>query len=178
MITARAEAWEKSCQLAEERYGKVLSERNAALAKVTRLEEVLKPFADMHRDDSSLADDHLVLQRGIASDLTMLFERDFRRAAEYLADSGAGGGTGWQPIESAPRDGTLILLARINDGSGTLEQVDCGVWRYDPGTNTPNGYEPAYWYWACDTIEEPTHWAPVPVTPVIKPEAVEAEEQA
>ncbi len=42
MITARAEAWEKSCQLAEERYGKVLSERDTALAKVTALEEALK----------------------------------------------------------------------------------------------------------------------------------------
>jgi hypothetical protein len=59
-----------------------LAEANADRA---RLREALGPFAEMDREESSYPDDYLVLQRGIASDLTMITERDFRRAAKALS---------------------------------------------------------------------------------------------
>jgi hypothetical protein len=66
------------------------------------------------------------------------------------------------PIESAPRDGSAILIATVSEGE--LHEIDIGIWQYDPGMNNPNGYEPPYWYWATDRgdIEEPTHWMPLP----------------
>lgn len=48
------------------------------------LREALKPFAMMHRDESSYADSHVVALRGIASDLTLITEGDFRRASKAL----------------------------------------------------------------------------------------------
>lgn len=63
----------------------------------------------------------------------------------------------WNPIETAPKDGSrLLILARIVDGR--LVEIDFnGVW-----CNEQESWELAhinYWYWASENgIEEPTHW--------------------
>lgn len=72
--------------------------------------------------------------------------------------------TEWQPIETAPKDGTPILLAR-------KEYIDIGLWDHThicrqgaaPGSwmsgfdgSGPDGPEDDYW---------PTHWMPLPQPP-------------
>lgn len=76
---------------------------------------------------------------------------------------------GWEPIETAPRDGTLVLLllppdpyphdevvlARWSDESGT-----------PPGPNGPFGWDiagPLGGMWMAE--REPTHWLPLPQYP-------------
>lgn len=61
----------------------------------------------------------------------------------------------WQPIETAPKDGSRILLLR-------RQQIVCGYWRRNWG-------EP---YWAHDAhvVDDarwfpPTHWMPLPDPP-------------
>lgn len=75
----------------------------------------------------------------------------------------------WQPIETAPRDGTLILLA------GNAQMVS-GRWREAiPERNEPFG---GGWFWARAipamwelvdgtgmTFVSPTHWQPLPEPP-------------
>jgi hypothetical protein len=64
----------------------------------------------------------------------------------------------WQPIETAPKDGTLILLANIEDIHDPW--VVCGQWNKGAG-----------WYnqFACagngDCKIRPTHWMPLPPPP-------------
>ncbi|MEJ1174253.1 DUF551 domain-containing protein [Agrobacterium sp. CMT1] len=58
---------------------------------------------------------------------------------------------GWQPIESAPRDGTQFLAFEI-DG-----YFNC--WWHD------NGYGEQYWMDEADSEPNPTHWMPLPAAP-------------
>lgn len=57
----------------------------------------------------------------------------------------------WQPIESAPRDGTLILVARINQAHPEDEQHivrwDDDWWQVHCGKNDHplRGDEPTHW---------------------------------
>lgn len=74
----------------------------------------------------------------------------------------------WQPIETAPRDGTVILLAR---GAGVYAAYwhpakGCAVvaehdkkfpWAFIDPTNGWNGYS--------DDKNGPTHWMPLPEPP-------------
>lgn len=59
----------------------------------------------------------------------------------------------WQPIETAPKDGTYVILARIEP-----EEIEIcgGAWNLypKPGEHGLNGFE-AY-------LSQPTHWVPVP----------------
>lgn len=63
----------------------------------------------------------------------------------------------WQPIETAPKDGTEILLS---DGAC----VSIGGWlsRQDVGDECPFGTDPGWWAVAC---HNPTHWMPLPDPP-------------
>jgi hypothetical protein len=63
----------------------------------------------------------------------------------------------WQPIETAPKDGTFIILARFNEGFA--EEVSGGDWNQYPklGQHGLNGFEA----W----ITSPTHWMPIPPPP-------------
>jgi hypothetical protein len=62
----------------------------------------------------------------------------------------------WQPIETAPKDGTAIL----------------GYWGHNP-TNDPSAYAVTKWYggfWVSvddddDEYAAPTHWMPLPPRP-------------
>lgn len=63
----------------------------------------------------------------------------------------------WQPIESAPKDGTLVLCA-----AGAL-MASC-MYR---SHMTPNWVLPGQngWIWPFGK-EDPTHWMPLPAPPV------------
>jgi hypothetical protein len=62
--------------------------------------------------------------------------------------------TGWQPIETAPRDGTEILFWVAPEMSEGWAEV--GHW-----------FETAHdGWWVAHTIErKPTHWMPLPEPP-------------
>ena len=70
----------------------------------------------------------------------------------------------WQPIESAPKDGTKILLY-YQDRS----RVVCGHWYWDGYAKKPRPY------WTSDNEQlwgryfhretSPTHWMPLPEPP-------------
>lgn len=66
----------------------------------------------------------------------------------------------WQPIETAPKDGTSVILAAVRDGKYVVGE---GLWEGDA------------WWWAnewgdynTDQIEmyrQVTHWMPLPDPP-------------
>lgn len=82
----------------------------------------------------------------------------------------------WQPIETAPKDGSPMLLW---DAEREIPIV--GMWVSFAGTNSPESYEPAYSGW--DSMSgvptwldaspdaQPTHWMPLPAPPVRDEEA-------
>lgn len=63
----------------------------------------------------------------------------------------------WQPIETAPKDGTYIILARFYGAS--VEEVVGGDWNLHPkaGEEGLHGFEA----W----ISHATHWMPLPAPP-------------
>lgn len=82
----------------------------------------------------------------------------------------------WQPIETAPRDGgeTGILIAEIVNGEVVALDYDA-IWASDyESWEMPQ----VYWYWASanGSVEEPTHWSPMPAMP--KPKAAEEVKQS
>ena len=91
----------------------------------------------------------------------------------YLAvkDGEAGRQRGWLSIETAPRDGTRVLLS-----CGPSDPIDghtqafmaCGFW-FDYARDAPleSGYQWAGWVdtYGAQALTEPTHWTPVPAPP-------------
>lgn len=74
----------------------------------------------------------------------------------------------WNPIETAPKDGTRLLLWH-KDG-----YVVSGRWHSDPGIDNPNAYEPQWAWWVSDNEivmwdggpdDHPSHWMPMPELP-------------
>lgn len=63
----------------------------------------------------------------------------------------------WQPIETGPQDGTMVLLAEVH-----LGMVTVGRWLLRGSRLTGNG-----WYRLEDRRGplEPTHWMPLPQPP-------------
>jgi hypothetical protein len=61
-------------------------------------------------------------------------------------------GSSWQPIGTAPKDGTAILTFQSNLMTGGKMRV--AVWRDD---TVPKG-------WSASE-ESPTHWMPLPIPP-------------
>lgn len=55
---------------------------------------------------------------------------------------------GWQPIETAPKDGTWILLLHENHSTPTVGRWIDGGWFSDDGLKWPS-----------------THWMPLPAAP-------------
>lgn len=78
----------------------------------------------------------------------------------------------WRPIESAPKDGTWILVT----GGLPLKDWDredfeppcvCAQWTHHlNGSEVPQGRWQFAWYWGghFGEYEEPTHWMPCPPT--------------
>ena len=54
----------------------------------------------------------------------------------------------WQPIETAPKDGTLVLLCKANDPGWPMR---CRRWQED--------------HWRGQDADEATHWMPLPDPP-------------
>lgn len=79
---------------------------------------------------------------------------------------------GWQPIETAPKDGEPILATNASYAY-TLQR--CGVYYWEGGYQavTPDGLGPligAGWMHQVDDFEDPradylTHWMPLPEPP-------------
>ena len=72
--------------------------------------------------------------------------------------------TGWQPISTAPKDGTLIDLWVINDmGKGhRVPRCDWDSWNdcWRQWPDTDSSYNDAMY-----DDEHPTHWMPLPSPP-------------
>jgi len=60
--------------------------------------------------------------------------------------------SGWQPITTAPKDGTVILIFQANSMTGGKVKLVC--WRDD---TVPKGWNA--------TEDSPTHWMPLPNPP-------------
>jgi hypothetical protein len=70
--------------------------------------------------------------------------------------------TQWQPIETAPHDGTDILLTTWGaDGYG---EIDVGSWGFIEKSDW-DGSDVIGWLSNYGRIEEPTHWMALPVPP-------------
>jgi len=68
--------------------------------------------------------------------------------------------TEWQPIETAPRDGSCLLAIATDDGYtfGVLERDKRGNWIHEGEPTFCKGY-----------YFEPTHWRDLPEPPVVEP---------
>lgn len=66
----------------------------------------------------------------------------------------------WQPIETAPKDGTHILLA-WSYKNGTPPRVSECFWRND----MPFSQDGVWWCFHGRMFAEPTHWQPLPTPP-------------
>lgn len=69
----------------------------------------------------------------------------------------------WQPVETAPRDGTRILLWDEHRGVAIS-----GFWHTDPGIRAPDEYAPPWSFWVADNnliewdgIDYPIYWMPL-----------------
>lgn len=77
---------------------------------------------------------------------------------------------GWRPIETAPKDGTWFMIARVDEGFDSYE-----VGKYDPLTG--DYYEPVegglfrkvtkpiYDWRGFNNFHRATHWQPLPFPP-------------
>lgn len=99
--------------------------------------------------------------------------RDYIEALESMHDEL--NGIKWQPIETAPRDASAILVMRDNwPGAKTGRAEEC---------NGHNTYVAQWWaddtsggHWVCymDMVQdpdcpiEPTHWRPLPAPPIFQ----------
>lgn len=109
---------------------------------------------------------------------------DFATAAiaALQAVPAASGEVGWQPIESAPKDGTLVLLLVDYSGDDADHWIDDradGTSRTIGHNNDDNvgpdeaqGWQFAGWCWTHDHYVEgrgrPTYWRPLPEPPALK----------
>ena len=79
--------------------------------------------------------------------------------------------TQWQPIETAPRDGTRIILAKIipadEDREAGVWWVCGGRWQTEHILSGTGGKirRQAQWTDGVDNLGEPTHWMPLPEPP-------------
>ena len=73
--------------------------------------------------------------------------------------------TGWQPIETAPRDGTRVWLWLADEGFAVL-----GIWRPlikpEPDEAPEMWWLPEMNFWQTDDgLHDITHWQPLPDPP-------------
>lgn len=72
----------------------------------------------------------------------------------------------WQPIETAPKDGTKMILADLSDGGPVPSNIGVGAWEF---VESNDWDEKPVWDWAAyaGTTEDPTHWMPLPDPPEV-----------
>jgi hypothetical protein len=71
----------------------------------------------------------------------------------------------WQPIETAPKDGSLIVLA---DYSGFRERGKDGMWIATGCWLAPESdLEKGRWWDRIEYLYTPTHWMPLPEPPML-----------
>ena len=91
--------------------------------------------------------------------------RSEARAALKAADA-VSAGAGWMPIETAPKDGTMLLLAGFNFGNPQRGQhITAGSWRNERGwwEGLP---DPVAEHLTANTqLNNLTHWMPLPAAP-------------
>ena len=71
----------------------------------------------------------------------------------------------WQPIDTAPDDGTTILVYRADSGVFTAHYVEEDA-HLASAMNPPEG--DYFWFSTCGddlTADMPTHWMPLPEPP-------------
>lgn len=82
--------------------------------------------------------------------------------------------TGWRPIESAPRDGTEVLIWRADCGAmiGRYAALQDFLSDRECEEMGPEAAEKEDWFggdsinnWRLDGSETPTHWQPLPPPP-------------
>lgn len=98
------------------------------------------------------------------------FQRDSVRQKarkQWLERAAAIESMGWQPISTAPKDGTVVLVYRP-DAYGWGGKVDLAYWDDDRYAKKPR----PYWHSARLIIDiqesrrmAPTHWMPLPDPP-------------
>jgi len=82
-----------------------------------------------------------------------------------LASSSSDRGQEWQPIETAPKDGTFVLVYAPNVGE---PRVTVGSWDREPDEEGGQRWRDDLFAW--DTIE-PTHWKTLPEPPAERGQA-------
>lgn len=91
--------------------------------------------------------------------------------------SDADHGTGWQPISTAPKDGTMCLLWGEAERGDTVAFWACGQWReFGDGSKGWIGqsfHSTEKNSWTSLLGENPTHWMPLPAPPVAAKEPTE-----
>ena len=151
---------ETACEVAASRVG-APPPAQEMIADFLQRAAVCEDYAEQHREEGNEHARQFHLGAAMA----------FRDMAEKYRARATGAPppaspSGWQPIETAPKDGTDVLLAR-KDG------VDIGSWQeaqpdgfesgviVDPGL--PEGW---YGYLGFSPFDDPpTHWMPLPVPP-------------
>jgi hypothetical protein len=72
----------------------------------------------------------------------------------------------WQPIETAPRDGTDILLAFPGYKRACIgHYYDRTEMKFGQVVRESRGWHDGYWLHIGDEVPEPTHWMPLPTLP-------------
>jgi hypothetical protein len=115
---------------------------------------------EMRQDESERAREWAAFQlrdrEQYQQDLTALLEEVARLRAE-IGRGAAHPPQAWQPIETAPKDGTRLLLARTQVLSGELIVVS-GSWNSGGSMHMPHWMTPVLGF-------QPTHWMPLPAPP-------------
>ena len=113
--------------------------------------------------------------RSTSGQVEQRIEHDIRWRAAREIERLRAFGTGWQPIDSAPRDAVPVLLYCPGLEGNAAREVVVGVWRFDANRRT-------FGYWVSDVgaldtgfsetgpwIEykelHPKAWAPLPAPP-------------
>lgn len=109
-----------------------------------------RDFVAMVKWKPTIATDEGTMIGWFANALMRGFDEHARRSADALASPRAPQPTTWQPIESAPKDGTCVLLAyRVSRlASTTVGWFNGEKWRDEENTDLG-----------------PTHWMPLPDPP-------------
>lgn len=82
----------------------------------------------------------------------MKLARTIRAALQGVEASAS---NAWRPIESAPRDGTDIIVYRPNFSGDYIPQVGVDYW----GVKSPQCWRKS------NSHTQPTHWQPLPLPP-------------